>query len=123
MSEADPASLIEHARRCLREALERWKAADLRRVHETRDLLEQSVTHLKMAIDLLVSGTSIVTCDLQPKIASLRSDISSMIRLVDACSAFHRGLLLRGGGLTPAYDASGEIVTESENVPIPGVLG
>ena len=98
---------IAHARRRVRLARQQWNAADLKRVEESRKLLEQSVTALKMAVDLLRNGDSTMTSGLQSAIASLRRDISMMLRVVDACSAFHRGMALRLGGALPAYDASG----------------
>ena len=117
-----PAQLIEDSRRLLRAALDRWQAADFDRITETRELLTQSVTHLAMAIDLLRAGASVVVGDLQPKIVSLRSDITTMMRLVDACSAFQRGLALCEGGVAPAYDSSGKTVADGEAVSLPGLL-
>ena len=92
-----PMQWIEQARRGVRKARQQWNAADLKRIADSRNLLEQSVTALKIAIDLLRNGDSSTTNELRPAIASLRRDISTMIRLVDACSAFHRGMSLAPG--------------------------
>jgi hypothetical protein len=76
-----------------------------------------------MAIDLLRNGDSTMTEGLQPAIATLRRDISTMIRLVDACSAFQRGLALRMGGAPTNYDASGKTVGGGDTQQIHGVTG
>jgi len=118
-----PRQSIEHARRGVRKALQQWNAADLNSIGESRVLLEQSVTDIKLAIELLRNGDTTMANGLQPSIASLRRDISTMTRLVDACSAFHRGLSLRLGGALPAYDASGMPVKEPEIRPAHGLVG
>lgn len=119
-----PMQWIEQARRGVRKARQQWNAADLKRIADSRNLLEQSVTALKIAIDLLRNGDSSTTNELRPAIASLRRDISTMIHLVDACSAFHRGMSLRRGGVVPpAYDASGKTIKEPDVLAAPGVLG
>jgi hypothetical protein len=120
---AGPANCIDLARRGVRQALRQWNAADLKRVGESRKLLEHSVTALQMAIDMLRNGDSTMTRNLQPAIAGLRRDISTLIRLVDACSAFHRGVALRHGSALPAYDSSGKAVGESDSWSAQGVLG
>ncbi|MGA3040329.1 MAG: hypothetical protein ABSF54_05990 [Bryobacteraceae bacterium] len=120
---AGPDQSIDVARRCVRKALQQWNAADLKSVEASRKLLEESVTALKMAIDLLRNGDSTMTSGLQPAIASLRRDISTMIRLVDACSAFHRRTLLREVGALPPYDASGKTVGAPYVPPAGGVIG
>jgi hypothetical protein len=120
---ASPVQWIADAGCRVRLARQQWNAADLKTVEESRKLLEQSVTALKMAIGLLRKGDSTMTSGLQPAIASLRRDISTMIRLVDACSAFHRGMSLRLGGALPAYDASGKTVGEPNTLPAHGVVG
>jgi len=118
-----PAQWIEQARLRVRQALQQWNAADLNRVHESRQLLQQSANALKMAIDLLCNGDSSANRSLQPAIVSLRRDISTMIRLVDACSAFHRRTLLREVGALPPYDASGKTVGAPYVPPAGGVIG
>lgn len=118
-----PTQWIDRAQSCVRQALERWNPTDLKNVEDSRKLLEQSVAALKLAIDLLRSGDAKMTIGLQPAIVALRRDISTMIRLVDACSAFRRGISFRLGGTPPAYDASGKTVGEPEGVPAHGVTG
>jgi hypothetical protein len=122
MPSNDPAHLIDHARHCVRVALRQWKPTDLQRVHASRSLLEQSVSDLKTAIELLRGGTATVTTEYQPIILNLRQDITSMIRLVDACTAFHRGISLRRG-TDPSYDASGQTIKDPDAVPVDGVIG
>lgn len=119
----DPPQWIDRARHGVREALQQWNAADLESVQESRKLLEQSAGALKVAIDLLRNGDSNMTMDLQPVIAKLRRDISTMIRLVDASAAFHRGISIRLGGPLPVYDASGKTVAEAGIPPAGGVTG
>jgi hypothetical protein len=118
-----PAQWIEQARLRVRQALQQWNAADLNRVHESRQLLQQSANALKMAIDLLCNGDSSANRSLQPAIVSLRRDISTMVRLVDACSAFRRGISSGQGGALPVYDASGKTVREPDILPAHGVIG
>jgi hypothetical protein len=120
---ASPGHSIDHAQRLVRQSLQRWNAANLESVEESRKLLEQAVSALRMAIDLLRKGDSAMTKGLQPAIASLRRDISTMIRLVDACSAFQRGLSVRMGGALPNYDASGKTVGAADTPPAHGVMG
>ncbi len=108
----DAAQYIEHAGESVRQALEQWNAADHHRVEKSRKLLERSVEALRTAIDLLREGDPSMNEGFQPAIENLRHDISSMIRLVDACSAFRRGMALRKGLALPAYDASGQTVSE-----------
>ena len=123
MPAADPAQLIDHARRCVCQAVQQWNAADFKRVSNSRRLLEQSVADIRMGIDLLRNGASTMTNDFQPMIVALRRDISMMVRLVDACSAFHRGLALRRGGVAPAYDATGRTIGDPGGLPPHGVIG
>ena len=123
MQPAGPTQLIAQASRSARAALRQWKATDLESVHHSRSLLQQAAADLKTAIDLLRAGVSDMTSDFQPSIVSLRRDISTMVRLVDACAAFHRGLSPRAAGIAPAYDASGQTVGEHDSVPAQGVLG
>jgi hypothetical protein len=118
-----PSQWIDHARLCVKQALQRWNAADLASIDDSRQLLEQSVTAVKMAIDLLRNGDLTVTGRLQPAIASLRRDISTMVRLVDACSAFNRGLTLRLGAALPPYDATGKTVGDVGADSVHGVVG
>jgi hypothetical protein len=76
-----------------------------------------------MAIDLLRNGDSTMARSPQPAIAGLRRDISTMIRLVDASSAFQRGRALRHGSALPAYDAAGKAVGEPHSWAAQGVVG
>jgi len=123
MTGGDPSELILHARLCVREAINQWNGADLAQINRSRRLLEDSVRDLKMAMDLLRNSASNIQHDFQPMVKFLRSDISSMIRLVDACVAFHRGLRLSRGGPAPAYDAAGNTVAEPETQRLSGLVG
>ncbi|HTQ57544.1 MAG TPA: hypothetical protein VMI94_23905 [Bryobacteraceae bacterium] len=123
MPEPAVTDLIGHARRRVRVALRQWKATDLARVHKCRGLLEQSVDDLKTAIELLRKTTPRVDGDVSAMIAGLRSDISTMIRLVDACSGFHRRVSLHRSGGTPSYDASGRTIAESDPAVTRGLSG
>lgn len=116
-------ALLEKAHHRVQAALQGWKPTDMHRIAETRDLLQQSVFDLKTAIELLRCETSDVNQDFQPRIVSLRRDITSMISLVDACASFHRGLALRRGASTPVYNASGQTVGECESGPSEEVVG
>lgn len=120
---ASPSHSIERAQCLVRQSLQRWNAADLENVEQSRKLLEQAVPALRTAIDLLRKGDAGMTRGLQPAIASLRRDISTMIRLVDACSAFRRGLALRTDGALTNYDASGNTVGAADTQPVHGVMG
>ena len=107
MSSSGAEQLIHRSRRCLRVALRHWKATDLKRINECRRLLKEAVSSLEAAIHLLQHAAT-VPDGLPAVIAGLRCDISIMIRLVDACGAFHRGITLAGRGAGPSYDRSGQ---------------
>ena len=107
-----PVQLIHHASHRVRLALRHWKGTDLSCVAECRGLLEDAVADLKASIDLLRQGAFTVPGDLPAMIASLRRDISTMIRLVDACAAFDRAMSADGRAAGPSYDKSGQPVGE-----------
>lgn len=119
----DPAIAIKSACRGVRQGLQQWNAADLTKIGASRKLLEYSVRELNMAIDLLRKGDPAMSRGLQPAIANLRRDISTMIRLVNASAAFRRGLALRHGAALSAYDASGQVVGDPDALTPQGVLG
>jgi len=120
---AGPKQWVDDARRGVRCALQQWNPADLKGIEQCRKLLEQSANALRVAIDLLRNGDSTMATGLQPLISGLRRDISTMIRLVDACSAFRRGMALRHGVALSAYDASGKAVGEPVGLSAHGVVG
>jgi len=92
------------ARDCLREALHQWQAFDMSKIDTARALVEQSSSFL---LGMPPSRDATVV------LAEMRQDLTRLARLVDAGSAFYRGLGLRRNGGATAYLADGRVAEES----------
>jgi hypothetical protein len=106
---ASAKAIVGHAGECIRKAMEAWNAADLTRVASSQDLLERAVDDLKQAAGVLGQNPPRNIKELHPLVAALKKDVNRMSRVVDACSAFQRGLAGRLGDPGVAYDASGRV--------------
>jgi len=104
---------LDHARACVRAALDGWDATDLTQVDSCRVLLEQSVSDLQELEANLQTYPAGMPQDSIADIDALKQDIAMMVRLVDAGSAFYRGVALRLGDAGPAYDQSGMAPAEA----------
>jgi hypothetical protein len=107
VSATTPMERIHSARQSVRHAVETWDGMDVERVNRCRALLEDSVAELKAAAASAAGGHAAIPAAARRELADLKRDVGTMIRVVDACSAFQRGLALRSGRADPNYDASG----------------
>jgi hypothetical protein len=121
--ELTPVERIAQARACVRQALDQWDATDLVRVEECLNLLRRSVGHLEDGMDRLRQESARPPSNVASSVAALRRDIARMVRVVDACSAFKRGLSLHSGVAAPCYDASGHAVEVIAAAASPGFEG
>lgn len=99
------AAISERARRAhggVRQALELWDATDLSKICQCQELIQRACDDLQAALD---SGAGALPQQSRGDLAAIRSDTKRMIRLVDACSAFQRGLWLYLGNAAPEYRA------------------
>jgi hypothetical protein len=98
--------LGEHVGRAeshVRGALKKWDAANLPRCEECCELLRGAIGELEGAWQSAQQGAP-ASVAVKKRLYQLRADIGVMIRLVDASTAFCRGLALRigaGGGEVP----------------------
>ena len=106
---ASPAAAerIRRAQLSVRRAFEQWRAADLERIGQCRELLEQAVGELREAARTGASTHPCLPVDVRRALAAIKQDTAGMTRVVDACSTFQRGLALRLGRADPNYDAAG----------------
>jgi len=80
----------------IRGALENWDAANLPRCEECCELLRGAIVELEGAWRSALEGAP-ASVPVAKRLYQLRADIGVMIRLVDASTAFCRGLALRIG--------------------------
>jgi len=113
---------INHARTCVQRAIEDWNGADLTQVAAVQKLLEESLAELDQVPDRLRGTGAGVDRDLHSRVSGLKQDIVCLVRMIDTCSAFYRGLAVRLGDCAPAYTAAGEIVAGT-NVETRGLQG
>ena len=106
-SELSPETIVEHARECVRKAMETWSAADLARVAGSQRSLESAVDDLRHVTEALGRNPLQTTKELRPLVSALRRDVARMTRVADTCSAFYRGLSARLGDAGVSYDACG----------------
>ena len=107
MSESTPLERIYRAQRTVRHACQTWDATNLDRANQCRELLEQAVADLREAVNMAAAAGTCLPVEARRILTTLQQDSQGMTRLVDACSAFQRGLALRLGHADPNYDASG----------------
>lgn len=100
---------VGHAAECIRKALETLDGANLASLARSQELLEQAVDDLKRATRSVEQNPARNPKGLRPLAASLRRDVERLSRVVDACSAFRRGMAARLGDAGIAYDASGRV--------------
>ena len=120
-TETSAKAIVGHAGECVRKAVETWNAADLARVAGSQRLLELAVDDLKVVAAALLRNPPRNCKGLRPVVAALRRDVARMSRVVDAGSAFYRGLNARLGDLGVAYDASGCVPEMAETAAARGL--
>jgi len=106
MSQASAMACLERARSSIRHVLNDWDAASLARMEECRALLEVAVGELR-AFEASPARDASAANGLDSTARQLKRDIVTLMRVVDAGSAFYRGLALRLGSSAPSYTASG----------------
>lgn len=100
---------MERARANLRQALELWDAADLSKIRRCQELIERASGDLRA---MAQGGSRPLAAGGARQVAALRKEVQRMIRMVDACSAFQRGLWLSLGHPGQGYGASGQLSAE-----------
>jgi len=104
---------LRHARSGIGQALSEWDATDLARLEDSRDLLMAAVRDMRLFESAVRAGDLPPTAELRATILAVKREIVQATRVVDACVAFHRGLVARTGDAPPVYDAAGHIAGES----------
>lgn len=105
---------INQARTSVRHAIEHWNGADLPQVAAVQKLLEAAVLEFEQVPDRLRGVHAMGADDLYSLVSDLKRDIAHLMRVIDACSAFHRGLAVRLGDCVPTYDAAGRIAAGAD---------
>ena len=77
-------------------ALKNWDAGSLPRCEECCELLRQAIGELESAWQAAEKGAR-ASAAVKKRLYRLRADVGVMVRLVDASTAFCRGLALRIG--------------------------
>ena len=77
-------------------ALKNWDAGSLPRCEECCDLLRTAIRELEGAWQAAEKGAP-ASVALKKRLCRLRADVGTMVRLVDASTAFCRGMALRIG--------------------------
>jgi hypothetical protein len=80
----------------MHDALKQWDAADLPRCEECCELLRGAITEMEGAWRAAENG-ALASAGTRKRLYQLRADVGVMIQLVDASTAFCRGLALRIG--------------------------
>jgi hypothetical protein len=106
---------LEIARVSVRQVLEQWNPVEPARLDASRELLEQAVLGMRDFDTALRSGAVPASQETRAALLNLRQDIQQATRIVDAGSAFHRGLAARLGNISSSYDAGGRLF--SANTP------
>jgi hypothetical protein len=118
MTEQTAIGQIVDAREVTRQALELWDATDMSRICQCQELIGRASSGLASVND---SGVSSIAASMRLEIMRLREDAGRLIRLVDASSAFQRGLRLCSGSTEPEYGVSGRVI-HNGNIPVPSGL-
>jgi hypothetical protein len=103
---------LERARSGIRKALAEWNAADLERVEHSRQLLVKALDDMRVFENAVRSGEIPPTADLYSTLLAVKGEVAQATRVVDACVAFHRGLMALSGA-PPVYNAEGKIAEEA----------
>jgi len=82
-------------------------------VASSRELLVAAVGDMRIFERAVSGGEVPPTAKLRATIVAVKKEVMQATRVVDACVAFHRGLLARTGGAPPTYDSEGRIAGES----------
>jgi hypothetical protein len=88
---------IASAEASLISAVNQWDAADLPRCQECRTLLKSSIEELEGAQSIAEKHLVMGAADLSIRIDEIRFKAMRMIRIVDASTAFCRGMSARIG--------------------------
>lgn len=110
------AGRLDSARAEIRQALSQWNAVDLERMDRSRELLSAAVADLLSFESAVRAGEIPPSEDLRARLVSIKTEVNQATRVVDACVAFHRGLLARSGNASPVYNAAGRIAGESSDL-------
>jgi len=87
---------VGRAENHLHGALKNWDAGSLPRCEECCELLRRAIGELESAWQAAEKGAPASTA-VKKRLYQLRADVGVMVRLVDASTAFCRGLALRIG--------------------------
>ena len=87
---------VERAESHMHGALKNWDAGSLPRCEECCELLRQAIGELEDAWRAAEKGAP-ASAAVRKRLYRLRADVGVMVRLVDASTAFCRGLALRIG--------------------------
>ena len=113
MTPAPANDSLDRARKAIREATAQWDAADLEKVELYCALLKAAAGDLRSFESAVQSGAIPASPELASDILQVKQEVMQATRIVDACVAFHRGLLARTGDAPPVYNAEGCIAEES----------
>lgn len=102
---------LERARSGIRKALAEWNAADLDRLEHSRQMLVDALNEMRVFEDAVRSGEIPPTADLYSTLLAVKGEVAQATRVVDACVAFHRGLMALSGA-PPVYNSKGRIAEE-----------
>ena len=104
---------LDRARSGIRLALAQWNPTDLPGVERSCELLVAAMGDMVVFERAVRAGDVPHTAELCATIVAVKKEVMQATRVVDACVAFHRGLLASTGGAPPTYNAEGRISGES----------
>ena len=102
-------SLLQRARRGIRQALVEWDPTDFLQLEKARTLLAVAVGEMRTFENAVRMGEVTASEELYDGILAVKQEIAQATRVVDACVAFHRGLATQAGDGPPGYDAEGNL--------------
>ena len=103
------AECVGRAQSHMHSALKNWDACSLPRCEECCELLRGAIGELEGAWQAAEKGTP-ASAAVRKRLYQLRADVGAMVRLVDASTAFCRGLVLligAGGNQVPGDSPAG----------------
>lgn len=106
---------LDRARAGIRQALQGWNAADLEQVEKSCQLLSTAVGDLRVFESAVRAGEFVAAPEVYATVAEVKQEVVQARRVVDACAAFHRGLMARTGDAPPVYNAEGCIAAEESD--------
>jgi hypothetical protein len=112
MNSGNASQHLDRARSTIRQALAEWNAADLERVDHSRELLVAALGDMRIFENAVRAGEVSPTAELYSTILAVKGEVAQATRVVDACVAFHRGLMALTGGAPPVYNSDGRIADE-----------